>query len=214
MQAVPVAEPEWSAAYKGLCLYMARVVQPAWEEEIVVPLSPGSNALKANIPHSMLTVRHALPSRQTAKALAKCDRPKDAYWLAEKLLSHTQMLIDYPELQQHVSMSLALIHQAQVLVSQYVVMNADARGQTQITGALPKRVSRTTAAGCEVLPPPGATVMCTAGGTQTAAQAPEGTLRQSARSWLRRQSWKIRGDPQHMRPCGLRLAESGDESCL
>ena len=152
MQAVPVAEPEWSAAYKGLCLYMARVVQPAWEEEIVVPLSPGSNALKANIPHSMLTVRHALPSRQIVKALAKCGRPKDAYWLAGKLLSHTQTLIDYPELQQHVSMSPALIYQARDIISQYVVMHADARGQTQITGALPERVSRTTAAGCENLP--------------------------------------------------------------
>ena len=152
MQAVPVAEPEWSAAYKGLCLYMARVVQPAWEEEIVVPLSPGSSALKANIPHSMLTVCHASPSRQIMKALAKRGPPKDAYWLAEKLLSHTQMLIDCPVLQQHVSMSLAVIHQAKDIVSQYVVMNADARGQTQITGALSERVPRTAAAGCEVLP--------------------------------------------------------------
>ena len=55
-QAVPVAEPEWSAAYKGLCLYMARVLQPAWEEEIMVPISPGSPALKPNIPHHTLMV--------------------------------------------------------------------------------------------------------------------------------------------------------------
>ena len=56
VQAVPVAEPEWSAAYKGLCLYMARVLQPVWEEEIMVPLSQGSPALKANISHHMLMV--------------------------------------------------------------------------------------------------------------------------------------------------------------
>ena len=56
VQAVPVAEPEWSAAYKGLCLYMARVLQPVWEEEIMVPVSQGSPALKANISHHMLMV--------------------------------------------------------------------------------------------------------------------------------------------------------------
>jgi len=39
-----MAEPEWSAAYKGLCLYIARVLQPVWEEE-----SMGSPALKADI---------------------------------------------------------------------------------------------------------------------------------------------------------------------
>ena len=54
---MPVAEPEWSAAYRGLCLYMARVLQPAWEEEIVVPVSPGSQSLRANIPHQTLLVR-------------------------------------------------------------------------------------------------------------------------------------------------------------
>ena len=53
---MPVAEPEWSAAYRGLCLYMARVLQPVWEEEIVVPVSPGSQSLRANIPHQTLLV--------------------------------------------------------------------------------------------------------------------------------------------------------------
>ncbi|KAK9837777.1 hypothetical protein WJX74_004885, partial [Apatococcus lobatus] len=33
-QAVPVAEPEWSAAHRGLCLYLARILQPAWDEPI------------------------------------------------------------------------------------------------------------------------------------------------------------------------------------
>ena len=63
-----MAEPEWSAAYKGLCLYMARVLQPAWEEELMVPLSPGSPALRPNILHHMLMVcpasrsLHPMPS--------------------------------------------------------------------------------------------------------------------------------------------------------
>ena len=51
-----MAEPDGSEEYKGLCLYMARVLQPVWEEEIMVPVSQGSPALKANIPHHMLMV--------------------------------------------------------------------------------------------------------------------------------------------------------------
>ena len=35
---------------------MARVLQPAWEEEIMVPISPGSPILQPNIPHHMLMV--------------------------------------------------------------------------------------------------------------------------------------------------------------
>ncbi|CAL8471349.1 g10891 [Coccomyxa elongata] len=53
-QAVPLAEPEWSAAYKGLCLYVARVLQPAWEEAVTVPVSRGSSQQKANIPTATL----------------------------------------------------------------------------------------------------------------------------------------------------------------
>ena len=55
-QAVPLAEPEWSAAYKGLCLYIARVLQPAWEEAVTVPVSRGSSQQKANIPTATLQV--------------------------------------------------------------------------------------------------------------------------------------------------------------
>ena len=56
---MPVAEPEWSAAYRGLCLYITCVLQPAWDEEVVVPVSPGSQYLRANIPHQTLLVRSA-----------------------------------------------------------------------------------------------------------------------------------------------------------
>ncbi|PSC67210.1 nuclear pore complex NUP155 [Micractinium conductrix] len=40
---VPVAEPEWSGAHHGLCLYASRVLQAVWDEQVVVQLrsSPG-----------------------------------------------------------------------------------------------------------------------------------------------------------------------------
>lgn len=31
---VPVAEPEWSGAHRGLCLYASRVLQAAWDEQV------------------------------------------------------------------------------------------------------------------------------------------------------------------------------------
>jgi len=39
-----VAEPEWSGAHKGLCTYVARLLQPVWEEPIVVPIQSSSSA--------------------------------------------------------------------------------------------------------------------------------------------------------------------------
>ena len=46
-----------SAGYKGLCLYVARVLQPAWEEPVVAPVSRGSSQLRANIPSATLQVQ-------------------------------------------------------------------------------------------------------------------------------------------------------------
>lgn len=31
----PNPEPDWSAAHKGLCVYVARLLQPVWENRIV-----------------------------------------------------------------------------------------------------------------------------------------------------------------------------------
>jgi hypothetical protein len=31
---VPVAEPEWSGAHHGLCLYASRVLQVVWDEQV------------------------------------------------------------------------------------------------------------------------------------------------------------------------------------
>lgn len=53
---MPVAEPEWSAGYKGLCLYVARVLQPAWEEPVMAPVSRSSSQLRPNIPDATLQV--------------------------------------------------------------------------------------------------------------------------------------------------------------
>ena len=52
-----MAEPEWSAGYRGLCLYCARVLQPAWEEPVVMPVSRNSQQLRAAIPAATLQVR-------------------------------------------------------------------------------------------------------------------------------------------------------------
>eukprot|EP00884_Botryococcus_braunii_P002912 jgi/Botrbrau1/12621/Bobra.0169s0148.1 len=53
-QAVPVAEPEWSGAHRGLCIYTSRVLEPAWEELITEPTRKGSPALRCRIPVTTL----------------------------------------------------------------------------------------------------------------------------------------------------------------
>ena len=35
LQAVPVADPEWSGAHVGLCLYVGRLLQPLWETQVI-----------------------------------------------------------------------------------------------------------------------------------------------------------------------------------
>lgn len=47
---VPVAEPEWSGAHKGLCLYVARLLQPAWDEQIVSPIRSSPALLRCALP--------------------------------------------------------------------------------------------------------------------------------------------------------------------
>ena len=58
--AVPVAEPEWSAAYRGLCLYLARALAPAWERPIAVPAAPGSKLLHAGLSDATLLVKTSI----------------------------------------------------------------------------------------------------------------------------------------------------------
>lgn len=43
---VPVAEPEWSGAHKGLCLYVARLLQPTWDELITAPMRSSRHLLR------------------------------------------------------------------------------------------------------------------------------------------------------------------------
>ena len=39
--AVPVSEPEWSAAHRGLCLYANRLLAPVAEQAVVQPMKSG-----------------------------------------------------------------------------------------------------------------------------------------------------------------------------
>jgi nuclear pore complex protein Nup155 len=51
---VPVAEPEWSGAHKGLCLYVARLLQPAWDETVVAPMRSTQDLLRCALPTDAL----------------------------------------------------------------------------------------------------------------------------------------------------------------
>ena len=39
--AVPVSEPDWSAAHRGLCLYANRLLAPVAEQPVVQPMKTG-----------------------------------------------------------------------------------------------------------------------------------------------------------------------------
>lgn len=56
VQAVPVAEPDWSGAHVGLCLYVGRLLQPLWEDYVIGAPSPGDSILDARISSSTLEV--------------------------------------------------------------------------------------------------------------------------------------------------------------
>ena len=56
LQAVPVAEPEWSGAHVGLCLYIGRLLQPLWEEAVIGPPTPGEPVLESRIAPATLEV--------------------------------------------------------------------------------------------------------------------------------------------------------------
>ena len=69
MQAVPVAEPEWSGAHVGLCLYVGRLLQPLWESPVICPPTPGESVLDSNIPAATLEV-------STVPCLGICNRSR------------------------------------------------------------------------------------------------------------------------------------------
>ena len=54
---MPVAEPEWSGAHKGLCLYVARLLQPVWEESIVASVPGAAPSFSCSLPQPSLEVR-------------------------------------------------------------------------------------------------------------------------------------------------------------
>lgn len=57
LQAVPVAEPEWSGGHKGLCLYVGRLLQPLWESAVIGPAKPGDSILNCLVDSAALEVR-------------------------------------------------------------------------------------------------------------------------------------------------------------
>ena len=60
---VPVAEPDWSGAHHGLCLYASRVLQAVWDEQ----------ARSALLPLMMLVWQCCCSNRQSAPLL-QCRR--------------------------------------------------------------------------------------------------------------------------------------------
>ena len=45
--ALPVAEPSWSAAHRGLCLFASRLLHPVWEVALVRPVAKNSPVIAA-----------------------------------------------------------------------------------------------------------------------------------------------------------------------
>ncbi|KAL4425159.1 hypothetical protein ABPG77_008264 [Micractinium sp. CCAP 211/92] len=62
---VPVAEPEWSGAHQGLCLYASRVLQAVWDEQVAAPMR-GSPLLKSRLsPDTLQSLEDKLRSLDT-----------------------------------------------------------------------------------------------------------------------------------------------------
>lgn len=51
-----MAEPLWSGAHIGLCLYVGRLLQPLWEEPVIAPPGSGESVLESRIPSATLEV--------------------------------------------------------------------------------------------------------------------------------------------------------------
>ncbi|MEW5305512.1 MAG: hypothetical protein WDW36_008046 [Sanguina aurantia] len=55
----PNPEPNWSAAHKGLCVYVARLLQPVWENR-VVGVASGGLLVPRFTPETLLVMEHKL----------------------------------------------------------------------------------------------------------------------------------------------------------
>eukprot|EP00887_Chlorella_sp_A99_P007116 scaffold2.g7116.t1 len=51
---VPVAEPEWSGAHWGMCLYASRLLAGVWDEPVVTPLKGSPQLVRARLPTEAL----------------------------------------------------------------------------------------------------------------------------------------------------------------
>jgi len=52
----PNPEPDWSAAHRGLCLYITRLLQPAWDQRIVTSSKCQAKLLKCRLSMETMTV--------------------------------------------------------------------------------------------------------------------------------------------------------------
>lgn len=53
---VPVAEPEWSGAHRGVCLYASRLLAGVWDEPVVTPLRGSPALVRCRLPTEALQV--------------------------------------------------------------------------------------------------------------------------------------------------------------
>ena len=53
---MPVAEPDWSGAHRGLCLYVSRLLQPFLAQTPVAPPQPGDSNLTCQLSPEALQV--------------------------------------------------------------------------------------------------------------------------------------------------------------
>lgn len=52
----PNPEPDWSAAHRGLCLYIARLLQPVWDMRITMPSKAEGQLQQIRLSMSTMTV--------------------------------------------------------------------------------------------------------------------------------------------------------------
>ena len=75
MQAVPVAEPDWSGAHRGLCLYVSRLLQPFLAQTPVAPPKPGDSNLTCQLSPESLQVWCPVRLLPCLSSCVLCSRP-------------------------------------------------------------------------------------------------------------------------------------------
>ncbi len=71
--AVPVSEPDWSAAHRGLCLYANRLLAPVAEQPVVQPMKTGK-LLKPTFAPDVLQARGLMGRKYSRFRVRVCGR--------------------------------------------------------------------------------------------------------------------------------------------